>query len=65
MDRIRKIENKITSQWLSGVGKDAKFAVNSIGWYAIFESCPASIYLGEEKPALKMGDKVRLTVEKA
>jgi hypothetical protein len=63
-DQVRRIENKVASQWLSGIGKDAKFAANSCGWYAIFESCPASVYLGEEEPELKAGDKVRLIVEK-
>lgn len=64
LDTVKKVEERIARQWLSGTGNDAKFKDNSEGWYASFASCPAGIYLGTVEPSLKAGDKVRLTLEK-
>ena len=63
-DSIRAIEHKFVKRWLSGTGDKAKFAEDSLGYYAVFASCPASIYLGTEEPKLQAGDVVRLTMEK-
>jgi hypothetical protein len=65
MDRVREIEHKFVRQWLSGLGDKAKFRDDSVGYYAIFESCPASMYLGPDEPGLKEGDQVRVTIERA
>jgi hypothetical protein len=60
------VEQKVAKKWIGGIGKDAKFAENTDGWYAVFKSCPASIYLGtkEPGPALRAGDRVRITLER-
>ncbi len=64
VDRVKKIDHKVAKRWLRGTGKDAEFAEDSAGYWAAFESCPASIYLGSAAPGLKAGDAVRLTLEK-
>lgn len=61
-DNIKKIEHKAASRWVSGTGSDAVFEQDSTGWYGVFESCPASIYLGEDEPSLKIGP-VRMIIE--
>lgn len=64
-DVIRKVENRIARQWIGGLGEHAKFREDSQGWWAVFESCPVSMYLGTEKPGLEASDLVRLTLERA
>jgi hypothetical protein len=64
LDTIKKIEERLTRRWRGGVGPEAVFTEDSTGWYAIFESCPASIYVGSTAPGLKAGDRVRLTLER-
>ncbi len=64
VDRVKKIDHKQAKRWLRGTGKDAEFEEGSAGYWAVFESCPASIYLGSTEPKLAAGDAVRLTLEK-
>jgi hypothetical protein len=64
VDRVRRVEEKIARQWIRGSGPKAEFREGSEGWWAIFESCPASMYLGTTRPELKAGDAVRITLEK-
>jgi hypothetical protein len=64
-DVIRTIERKVVKQWVSGTGDKAVFADEGIGWYATLESCPASLWLGDDEPPFKTGDTVRLTLERA
>jgi hypothetical protein len=63
-DVVESVHQKVARKWLGGIGKDAKFANNSEGWYATFKSCPASIYLGTKEPELQVGDRVRITLER-
>jgi hypothetical protein len=64
LDVVARIEEKIARQWVSGTGQDAVFRDASEGWWAIFRSCPASMYLGTTKPGLRAGNRVRITLEK-
>lgn len=63
-DVIKSVEHKFVKQWLRGTGNDAVFKEQSIGYYVVFTSCPASMYLGDSEPSLRAGDRVRLTIEK-
>lgn len=65
IDRIKRVEHKIVKKWLRGSGDKAEFEDESQGYWATFESCPASIYLGASEPRLADGDRVRLTLERA
>lgn len=65
VDVVRRVEEKIARKWVSGTGGEAVFAPDSQGWWAVFESCPASMYLGTAKPGLAAGDRVRIVLEKA
>jgi hypothetical protein len=50
-----------------GVGFDggkATFARKSCGWFVNFEHSHEALYLGEEKPALEPGDRVKITFER-
>lgn len=63
-DIIKTIEHKFVKKWVKGVGSETKFKDETIGYYAVFTSCPASIFLGNDEPKLKAGDRVRITLEK-
>lgn len=64
VDKVRRVEEKIARRWIGGAGDDAKFQDDSQGWWAVFESCPASMYLGTLRPGLATGDSVRIILEK-
>lgn len=61
---IKKIEHRVVKRWLSGTGPDAKFAEDSLGWYALFKEDPVAMYLGTIEPDMKEGDRFRVTAEK-
>ena len=61
---VKSVVEKVARRWVRGSGEKTEFAEDSQGWYAVFGEWPTSMYLGKEKPNLKVGDKVRLTVEK-
>lgn len=48
----------------SGIGKDAQFITQSLGWFAYLQGSHEALHLGMDKPTLAKGDKVRITVEK-
>ena len=62
-DVVQRVEHRIARRWVRGLGRDAEFDDDSLGWWVVFQSC-ASMYLGREKPGLVAGDRVRVTVEK-
>lgn len=58
---IRERHNEV---WQSGVGKDAKFKSQSLGYFVLLEGSYEAIHLGAEPPELKIGDRVKITIEK-
>lgn len=60
--KVLKIEERKTSIWKSGVGSDAVFEDKSLGFFAQFEGSYESLFLGHEKPNLKAGDTVDITI---
>lgn len=60
---IRSVEERVAKRWISGVGENAKFENSSRGWYALFVEEPSALFLGNEKPAMMAGDKMRITAE--
>jgi len=61
---VMQVEERVARRHVRGAGKDAVFQENSDGWYAKFAEWPASAYLGKEDPGLKVGDRIKITVEK-
>jgi hypothetical protein len=45
-------------------GGHVQFARRSCGWYVNFEHSHEALYLGDEKPALEPGDRVKITFER-
>ena len=74
---IFNIEEKFTRVYESGqsipagvkrlpnLPKDAKFKDISVGWYVQLEGSNESFFISEKEPDLKVGDKVKITLERA
>lgn len=45
-------------------GGNVQFARKSCGWFVNFEHSHEALYLGEEKPLLEPGDRVKITFER-
>jgi hypothetical protein len=45
-------------------GGKASFARKSIGWFVNFEHSHEALFLGNEKPVLSAGDRVKITFER-
>lgn len=45
-------------------GGKASFARKSCGWFVSFEHSHEALYLGDEKPTLEPGDRVKITFER-
>jgi hypothetical protein len=63
-ETVKSVEQRTRQVWCGGVGKEAKFAFKSEGWWVCFASCPGSMYVGHAEPELKAGDKIKITLEK-
>lgn len=50
--------------WISGVKDEAKFRTESLGYFVLLEGSHEAICLGTEPPELKVGDRVKITIEK-
>lgn len=57
---VREIKEKIHTK---GVGKDAEFEEVSLGWFLHLDGSRELIHVGPDKPELKAGDPIRITIE--
>lgn len=51
--------------WASGIGKETVFHKRSLGWFLHLEGSNEAICLGTERPIFKVGDEIKITIEKA
>jgi len=62
--RAIRVEKRTRSIYVSGIGKDAEFFNQDLGWWLLITGSHEAIYLGEEQPDIKEGDKIKITLEK-
>lgn len=60
---VKIVEQRFRTEWVSGVGKDAKTREVSEGWFVVFAEEPTAMYLGTTETDLKVGDRMQLTLE--
>jgi hypothetical protein len=60
IDCVTKVEERFTSVYVSGIGKEAIFQNKSIGWWITLSS-GISLYVGEDSAGFKERDKIQLT----
>lgn len=63
--RVVGVHNKTAKIWVSGFGDAAIFEDRNCGWFLHLEGSHEAIFMGIEKPELKEGDKIKITIEKA
>lgn len=61
---ITAIEERKDRRYLSGIGDEAVFTDISLGWFLFLTGSHEAIHVGMEKPDLRVGDKMKITIEK-
>lgn len=61
---VSRVEQRIESVYIGGVGADAAFTKHSTGWYLSIEGSHEAIYIGKEQPELKYGDKIKISIKR-
>lgn len=63
--RVEAVEQKqlLVKSWKDKSG-ETQSEYKKVGWYVHFHGSWESLYFGEEEPALKVDDLVRITIEK-
>lgn len=62
--KVRGVEEKFVERYIGGIGDDALFATISQGWYINLIGSWEMLYVGNDKPNLKINDDVTVTIEK-
>lgn len=61
---IVNIEERFRTEYVSGYGSATVFNQVSLGWFILYEGSWEAIHVGYDKPSWKVGDKVKITMEK-
>lgn len=62
---VEEAEERFRNVHAHGVGPNAVFMSESLGWYITFTNSYESLCVGKEKPFLERGDAVNIIIEKA
>lgn len=62
---VSAVEERYSRTWARGVGKEAEFDTHSLGWFVTFLQHQIAVRIGDNKPDLGPGDRVRLTLERS
>ena len=61
---VLTVKEHFRDRWKSGIGHDYITESISLGWFIHFEGSFESLHIGTEEPALKKGDRIKITLEK-
>lgn len=61
---VTLVEERFRRVHLHGAGDAAQFREESLGWFVWLEGSYEMLGVGPEKPALAIGDRIRITIEK-
>lgn len=61
---VVRVYERTKEVYLGGIGKEAVFREESLGWFVHLFGSDESIFLGTEKPDFEAGDKIKITFEK-
>jgi hypothetical protein len=62
--RVRSITRLGKQIYLGGFGEDAKFEVADKGYFMLLEGSYEALHIGFEEPDFKVGDRIKITMEK-
>jgi hypothetical protein len=61
---VAAVEERYNKVHVRGIGKETEFRDDSLGWFVKFAQHQIAIRVGDNKPDLGPGDRVRLTLER-
>lgn len=61
---VLAVTEEKTKVHVSGTGPDWVHRVESLGWFVTLEGSYEKVCLGPERPDLKAGDRVKVTIQK-
>jgi len=59
---IRDIQKRHIKTWISGVGKEAEFHDDFIGYYILLQGSHEMLCVGLEEPRLRVGQRVKISI---
>lgn len=62
--KVIEVREQFDREYISGHGYDAKFGQKSRGWFVYFQGSYEALHVGAEKPDLKEGDDILITIER-
>lgn len=61
---VATLEERKERVYISGIGDNAVFEEKSLGWFVWLKGSYESLHLGMENPGWKVGDQVKITIER-
>ena len=61
---VTAVEERFNKVYTGGIGEDATFRHDSLGWFVYFKGSYEMICLGSDVPVLAPGDLVKITITK-
>lgn len=62
--RVVSVERRYKRVWVSGLGDAAQFKDEDQGFFMLLEGSYEALHVGFEPPEFKVGDRVKVTMEK-
>jgi len=63
--RVKLIERRMSRVYKEGTGENAKFREVDKGFYMLLEGSHEALFVGLEEPEFRVGDRIKVTMEKA
>jgi hypothetical protein len=61
---VQSVTERFDTKWVCGLGKEAIFRKESMGWYIRLEDSWEALFVGYEEPNITAGDRVKITITK-
>lgn len=62
---VVKVEHVMKEVYYSGIGDEAKFTKEDQGWFILLDGSHEALHVGFDEPRFKVGDRVKVTLERA
>ena len=62
--KVVSIESHIKEVYVHGVGEGARFRHDNLGYFMLLEGSYEALHIGFDAPTFRVGDRVKITIEK-
>jgi len=62
--KVVSIESHIREVYDHGIGEEARFRHDNLGYFMLLEGSYEALHIGFTTPVFKIGDRVKITIEK-